>query len=186
MKCGIVVAIVLAMAALAWAQAPAAAAQSQEVVLLVGSAYNSGGAPQVSGRVGGLYQFTPTTFGAIVADLGFRKGTLPQTTISGEFGRQIFVVSGVPVYALVDVGGSFAASDPGAILQKTGAVVSAVIQNAGTNVGYLAATGVGAAIHIGGNWWALPAVSVVKGSLNDTQLLIRLNFGLKVKAAKTP
>jgi hypothetical protein len=187
MKRLLTLALCFLFAFVAFAQESTPAESPMEVVLFSGAAFNAGGSPQVTGTLGGLYQFTPKTYGGLVADISFRKSGLPQTTIRGEVARQVLTINGLPIYALMDVGSSFAASEPSALVQSAGNVLTAVAQNVGTNVGYMAGTGVSTSFRLPfyKKLYALPSFRVVKGSLNDAQLVWGINFGAKVKIKKS-
>ena len=139
---------------------------------------------KLGGTLGASYPFTVATSGGLAADLAFRSKALPQTNIRGFFEWQAFKVGSLPVILTEDVGAAFAASDPASAIQKTGALLQSVLSNVGTNVGYLAATGVRTDIPIGRGFVLQPRVRLAKGSLNDTGIVVALTLGSSVVVSK--
>ena len=161
----------------------------KDVLVIVGPSFLSGnGTPQVGGTVGALMPFTTRLSGGIFADIAFRKTGNPQTNIRGQVSYQAFslTIAGhdYPVNLLEDVGTSLAASDPSTALAGAGNIVTAVLQHVGTNVGYIAASGVGTDVPLGKTLHLQPYIRVVKGSLNDTAWVAGVNFGLAVHTKK--
>jgi hypothetical protein len=157
----------------------------KDVLVVVGPAYLSGnGTPQAGGTVGTTMPFTNRLSGGIFADLAFRKTGAPQTNVRGQVSYQLcsITIAGhdYPVNLLEDVGTAFAASDPSTAITQAAGVVSAVLQNVGTNVGYIAASGVGTDIVLGKSLHMQPYIRVVKGSLNDTAWTVGIGFGFAV------
>lgn len=155
-----------------------------QVILFSGATYNGGGNPRAGMNVGALYQFSKMIYGGLVADVGFNKS--PQTNIRGEMVVKVADINGIPIFTLVDVGGAFAASNPSAIVSGSGSALAAVVSNVGTNIGYSAASGLATAFPfpLYKKLYVMPSIRAVKGSLNDMQYVIGINFGAPVTIKK--
>lgn len=165
----------------AFAQTAAPVTVERDVVLTVGTAYNQNGTPKATVDVGAFYQVSDSAYMGVAVDLAFKKNAQPGMTFRPEYVHQVFSVNGHPVSAIVGIGASFVATDPAAILSQ----LTPVLANVGTNVGYSAATGLTTSFPLYRGIYVAPVVRVIKGSLNDTQVVFGINFATKVKFTRT-
>lgn len=177
MKKIIVSALFALTAALAQDAAPV---DTREVVGMVGTSYNQQGSPKATLTLGGYYQIADSAYVGVAVDVAFKPNTQPGFTVRPEYIRQVFSINGQPFYAIGGIGASFVASDPTAVLAQ----LTPILQNVGTNVGYSAATGLTTTFKVYKGLYAAPVVRVVKGSLNDTQVVAGINFGGKLKFSR--
>ncbi len=118
-----------------------------------GVSYNQAGAPPVGGTafwahlLNGSAQSTTKTYTFTVVD-ALANGTKPftmNTNIGTGIAQQVTAVNGVPIYVPTTAGISWS----------------------GSNTGWQWSTGVAAAIHLKGNWYAYPAARVAKSSVSN-------------------
>jgi len=173
--------VLLAFGALGQTATPVTAPPVQ-VTLFGGGEYNPSGSPKAAVTLGGLYPFSATTSGGMVADLSFKSGR-PTTVISGMIEQKAGNIGQYPVYLLAQVGTAFAASSP-TVTTEAGALAAQVAASAGTNIGYSAATGVRTEIPLGKNLYLRPSARIIKGSLNDTEFVFGLVLASKVTVSK--
>lgn len=157
---------------------------TREVVAFTGAAYNQNSTPRISWTLGGAVPVSDSAFVGIVADVAFSRTQQPGITVRPEYIREILSINGRKVYALAGIGATFQASDPTAVIQQLVPTIQAALANVGTNLGYSAASGLTTDIDIGRGWHLLPAARVVKGSLNDTQVVIGFNIGRKMQISR--
>lgn len=158
---------------------------AQQVLLFVGGGWDNN-AKKATTRVGGLYPLGETTAIGVTANFTPLKSDKLFSAVTFEGVKQIGKVNSIPIFAILDGGPAWTPSDPTPALKQVGKVATAVISNLGTNVGYLAMTGVGARIMLGKDFCILPSFRVSKGSLNDTGWQMQISFGRTVTVAKTP
>jgi hypothetical protein len=148
--------------------------------ILVGGHYNPDASPKFGATIGGLYPVSANDALGVIADITAvpgvtTKGNRLKTNIRFEYVRKApWAVSGWPIYILADVGGTFEASDPTAIVQQAKALITS-----GTNAGYQAATGIATERHLWKSLYLAPALRVVKGSLDHTTLVGGINLEFK-------
>jgi hypothetical protein len=161
----------------------------KDVMVVLGPSFISGGGtPAIGGTVGASFPLGNTLSGGVFADIAFRTSGNPQINIRGQLAQQIFTFTVAnrtfPVSILGDIGPTFVASDPNAVVTGAGKSLVAVLGNIGTNVGYIAATGVQTEVVLPHNIRGQPYFRVVKGSLNDAGWSVGVNFGIPVRLKK--